>query len=93
MATGATLVDVRGPGERVPGSIPAGSVSCPLNMSDGTIPLQGLPADKNAALIVFCARGGRAARAIEFLNSQGYKNCLNGGGNTTPAQWDVLMGK
>mmetsp|Transcript_73825 Transcript_73825/g.175745 ORF Transcript_73825/g.175745 Transcript_73825/m.175745 type:complete len:148 (-) Transcript_73825:211-654(-) len=91
LGKGAVVVDVRGGEERLPDICVAGAIHCPWDMSTSTMTTEGLPANKDALIIVHCAKGGRAAKAIEFLKTKGYTNLLNGGGQTTKDQWDVLM--
>lgn len=85
----AVIVDVRGdPGEDLKVAAP-GAVSCPWSRENQTMPLEGLPEDKNTLMIVHCARGMRASAAINFLKAQGYTNLINGAGPLEPAHWEV----
>jgi rhodanese-related sulfurtransferase len=76
-AQGATIVDVREPDEyeefHVPGVrlIPLGEV--PERMGE-------IPSDER--VYVICKSGGRSARAVEFLNEQGYDTVSVAGGST-----------
>lgn len=71
---GAFLVDVRTPGEFAGGSVP-GAVNIPLDM----IPFR-LPEFKGKDnIIVFCRSGNRSGQAKNILESNGFKNVVNGG--------------
>ena len=75
-ASGAVLLDVRTPQEYREGHIP-GSVNVPLQSlgREGT-----LPAEKDAALFVYCHSGARSRQAAEVLTRMGYGNVKNIGG-------------
>lgn len=89
VAQKAVIVDVRGdPGEDLK-VCAAGAVCCPWSREKQTMPLEGLPADKNTLMIVHCARGMRAAAAIAFLKANGYNNLVNGAGPLDSTLWEV----
>lgn len=69
------LVDVRTPQEFAAGHVP-GALSLPLD----TLPEAAarLP-DRDAPIVLYCRSGQRAARAMEMLRTQGYRNLENGG--------------
>lgn len=72
---GATIVDVRTPGEYASGHI-KGSVNIPLQQLEHR--LTKIPAHR--PVITCCASGMRSASAIRILKSNGYKEVHNGGG-------------
>uniref|UniRef100_A0A7S4Q7X6 Rhodanese domain-containing protein n=1 Tax=Alexandrium monilatum TaxID=311494 RepID=A0A7S4Q7X6_9DINO len=83
---GLVLLDVRNPGE-VEEKPHDDSVNVPCKMGDdpsevmkAAIDDGKIPSDVNAPIIVFCAVGGRSARAVEALRGLGYKQVMNGGG-------------
>eukprot|EP00930_Biecheleria_cincta_P094726 TRINITY_DN86159_c0_g1_i1.p2 TRINITY_DN86159_c0_g1~~TRINITY_DN86159_c0_g1_i1.p2 ORF type:complete len:162 (-),score=25.74 TRINITY_DN86159_c0_g1_i1:208-693(-) len=84
----AVIVDLRGAGEREGGIFVPEAIHAPWDGS--SMPLENLPADKNALIVLHCAVGGRAEKGKAFLESLGYTNVLNGGGPATPEQWSVL---
>lgn len=45
-----------------------------------SVAAEDLIRDKTAPVVVYCAKGFRAAKAKEVLDSKGYENVLNGGG-------------
>lgn len=71
---GAFLVDVRTPGEFAEGSVP-GAVNIPLDM----IPYQLAKFKGKENIIVFCRSGMRSGQAKGILESNGFKNVVNGG--------------
>jgi phage shock protein E len=71
---GATLVDVRGPGEFASGSV-EGAINFPLDTLFQH--LEELKGKEN--IVVFCRSGARSAQAKSFLEQQGHKNVINGG--------------
>lgn len=79
---GATIVDVRTPGEFKSGHI-KGSVNIPL----GNLSSQFTRIRKDRPVITCCASGMRSGQAKGFLKSQGYAEVHNGGG------WVSLEGK
>jgi phage shock protein E len=42
--------------------------------------LAELPSDKDRPILIYCAVGGRSARAAQLLTAKGYKNVVNLGG-------------
>ncbi|HNU88089.1 MAG TPA: rhodanese-like domain-containing protein [Ferruginibacter sp.] len=70
----AFLVDVRTPGEFAGGSVP-GAVNIPLDM----IPSQLAKFKGKEQIIVFCKSGMRSGQAKGILESNGFKNVVNGG--------------
>lgn len=75
IANGATIVDVRSPGEFQGGAV-AGSINIPLNTVESEV--EKFKAMK-APIILCCASGNRSGQATRFLQAQGV-NCINGGG-------------
>mmetsp|Transcript_63114 Transcript_63114/g.199711 ORF Transcript_63114/g.199711 Transcript_63114/m.199711 type:complete len:103 (+) Transcript_63114:274-582(+) len=88
LGAGAVLVDIRKSSEREEGQVAAKAVHA--EWDGASLPLDALPSDKGAALIIHCRSGTRAAGAITFLAGAGYTNTINGGGPNTPEQWEVL---
>jgi adenylyltransferase/sulfurtransferase len=72
------LVDVRNPDEFAINEI-AGSKKLPL--PDLPARFAELPKDK--LIVLHCKMGGRSARALQFLRSQGYRNLKNVAGGIT----------
>lgn len=83
---GATLIDIREPGEVEKGRIP-GSVHAPRGMlefyADETLPYHKPELDRSKRIILSCASGGRSALAVKTLKEMGYENVahLDGGFN------------
>ncbi len=73
---GALLVDVRSTSEFASGSLP-GALHIPHDEASARITEFGR---KDQPIVVFCARGGRAARVKSLLESQGWTQVHNGGG-------------
>jgi phage shock protein E len=71
---GAFLVDVRTPGEFSGGSVP-GAVNIPLDM----IPAQLATFKGKESIVLFCRSGMRSGQAKGILESNGFKNVINGG--------------
>jgi phage shock protein E len=72
---------IEGPGEVGENPSPQGAVNATwdtLNM--GFVDPAKLPADKNAPVVVFWQKGGRASKAKAFLEQQGYSDVHNAGG-------------
>lgn len=88
MADGATLVDVRGPGEHAAGAIP-GSVLVPLDeLRDRLAELPDGP------LVVHCAVGVRGHTAARLLAQHGYDvRNLDGGYTTWVDGRDAVAGR
>lgn len=64
----AVLIDVREPDEYAAGHA-AGARNVPLSALDGA---KGLPSNKAVPLVVMCATGARASRAVAQLRKAGY---------------------
>jgi rhodanese-related sulfurtransferase len=64
---GATVVDVRTPGEFQLGHIP-GAVNVPVDQ----LQAQAQTWDKNATYVVYCATGQRSAIAVDLMKSMGF---------------------
>jgi len=68
---GATLLDVRNPGEVARVQVPS-SVKLPLpELSAGSS--AGLPSDKDTPVVAICAAGTRSLYALLILKAQGYR--------------------
>ena len=74
IAKGATILDVRSPGEYAGGHI-KGSVNIPLN----ELGARSGKLNKNAPIITCCASGMRSQSAKSMLESSGFKEVYNGG--------------
>jgi phage shock protein E len=80
---GAVILDVRSHGEYVAGHI-EGSINISVNkLSENLNKLKS----KNQTIITCCASGMRSASAKGILESNGYKNVINGG------SWQSLNSK
>ena len=75
----ATVVDIRRAGESA--EVVDGSVSA--TWADGALPLDKLPAETDAPLVVHCMGGVRVKAAASYLADRGYTNVINGGGPNT----------
>lgn len=84
-ATPPFLLDVREPHEYAQAKI-EGSVLIPL----GELPSRFAEVPKDRPVVVQCRMGGRSAKAVEYLQSQGYTNVRNltGGINAWSQQVD-----
>lgn len=73
----AVLIDVCEPAEFAAGHV-AGAKNVPLATIEGA---KSLPSNKALPLVVVCATGARAGRAVAMLKKQGYANVqsLSGG--------------
>jgi phage shock protein E len=71
---GAILLDVRTGTEATKNPV-RGATNIPLSKLKGQ--LSALP--RNKAFVIYCARGGRAERAMKLLHANGLK-AINGGG-------------
>lgn len=80
VAQGATLLDVRSPGEFAGGHID-GAVNIPVQELPGRVDDLG---DKNRQIVVYCQSGTRSSMAKRLLESQGFANVHDLGGI---AQW------
>jgi phage shock protein E len=76
-AADTAIVDVRSDKEYREGHI-EGALHKPHDQIDAGI--SSLLPDKSQHIIVYCARGGRAAKAKETLEGLGYTNVENAGG-------------
>jgi phage shock protein E len=76
MKQGATIIDVRSPGEYSGGHI-KGSINIPLDRLSSS--LNRLPA-KDKPIITCCASGMRSSSAKSTLKTHGYTQVYNGGG-------------
>lgn len=75
LEAGAVLVDVRTPGEFAEGHADK-SVNVPVDqIASKAESLWG----KKTKLVVVCASGHRAGRAVEELRARGYSDVINGG--------------
>jgi phage shock protein E len=72
---GATVVDVRSPGEYQTGAYP-GAVNIPVQELDRR--LGELRQDR--PIVVYCASGMRSATAERLLRARGFADVVNGGG-------------
>jgi rhodanese-related sulfurtransferase len=74
------LIDVRTPREFEAGAI-KGAVN--YNISDGTLEKKLADMDRNKPVFVYCAVGGRSARAAQLLSDKGFQTVfdLKGGYN------------
>ena len=75
----ATVVDIRRAGESA--EVVDGSVSA--TWADGALPLDKLPTETDAPLVVHCMGGVRVKAAASYLADRGYTNVINGGGPNT----------
>lgn len=72
---GATIVDVRTPGEFKTGHV-KGAINIPL----GNLPEQFKRINQDRPVITCCASGMRSGQAKSFLKSKGFAEVHNGGG-------------
>jgi phage shock protein E len=81
IGSGAVVIDVRTPDEYAEGHVP-NAVNIPVQeMSSRLDDVAKLVAnDRARPIVVYCARGGRAATAKEQLDAAGYAHVVNGGG-------------
>jgi phage shock protein E len=75
LKNGATIVDVRSPGEFQMGHV-KGSINIPLDK----LPSQASELKKKQPIITCCASGMRSASAKNILTSKGLEQVYNGGG-------------
>ncbi|MBM9591676.1 rhodanese-like domain-containing protein [Leptospira sp. 201903075] len=73
---GALVVDVRTVTEFQSAHFP-GAINIPVDQVSKRLDEFG---DKNRAIIVYCASGGRSGSAKSFLESVGYTDVVNAGG-------------
>lgn len=74
VSNGATIIDVRSPGEFQSGNVP-GSINIPLNEVPARI---GEIKSFSGPLVLCCASGNRSGQACAFLGQQGIE-CHNAG--------------
>jgi phage shock protein E len=81
IATGAVVIDVRTADEYAGGHL-ASAVNLPVQeLSSRLGEIDALVAgDKTRPVVVYCAAGGRAAKAKLQLEAAGYAHVVNGGG-------------
>ncbi len=81
IAQGAVVLDVRTPDEFGTGHLPT-ATNMPIGtFADHLADVDKLAAgDKTKPIVVYCAAGGRAAKAKAQLDAAGYRNVVNGGG-------------
>ncbi len=72
---GATVVDVRTPGEYQTGAYP-GAVNIPVQELDRRMG----ELRKDRPIVVYCASGMRSASAERLLRARGFTDVVNGGG-------------
>lgn len=77
LRNGATIIDVRSPGEFAGGHV-AGSKNIPLQLIPDS--LSSFPTSK--PIVFCCASGGRSGQASDYANAKGY-TAVNGGPWTT----------
>ncbi len=68
---GAFLLDVRNPDEFAAGRLPGAKL---VPVAELEARLAELPADKKTPVLVYCAKGGRSARAARLLSEKGYES-------------------
>src|SRR6185312_9328500 len=80
IASGATVLDVRTPEEFSAGHV-ASAANMPVDdIAQHTADIDKLVGgDKTKPVVVYCSRGGRAAKAKQTLEAAGYTNVVNGG--------------
>jgi len=93
----AVVVDLRKPGvSEATGAARTfdaiiGALSAPWDAATASMPVEALPADKTAPLVLHCRSGSRAKAAAAFLAERGYTDLTNAGGPAGPAeQWAQL---
>lgn len=74
---GATVVDVRSPGEFQSGAYP-GALNIPVQELDRRLG----ELNKDRPIVVYCASGMRSASAERLLRARGFADVVNGGGLT-----------
>ena len=75
---GATLLDVRSPGEFSSGHI-EGAVNIPLDQLPARMDELG---DREATVVLYCRSGQRSGRGLRLLADQGFTNLHNLGAMT-----------
>ena len=78
---GATVIDVRSPDEFASGHVPK-AVNIPVETVPSRLAeLEALVGnDRSKPIVVYCAAGGRAAKAKTALEAAGFTKVVNGGG-------------
>lgn len=78
---GAVVIDVRSPEEFAEGHL-AKAVNLPVAQVDSRISEVAtlVGGDRSRPVVVYCAAGGRAAKAKRALETAGFTNVVNGGG-------------
>lgn len=81
IAAGALVLDVRSPDEFGGDHLPQ-ATNVPVQELASRLPdIDKLVAgDKTKPIVVYCSKGGRAAKAKQQLESAGYTQVVNGGG-------------
>jgi phage shock protein E len=81
IASGALVLDVRTPDEFSGGHVPS-ATNVPVDQVSARLADVDALAhgDKGKPIVVYCAKGVRAARAKQTLEGAGYTNVTNGGG-------------
>ena len=81
IASGALVLDVRTPDEYAAGHLDS-ALNVPVDTVTDRLPqIESLTqSDKSKPIVVYCEKGGRAARAKQTLEQAGYTNVVNGGG-------------
>lgn len=81
IASGAVVLDVRTADEFAGGHVDK-ATNVPVDQVEAQLPqiAQLVGNDKSKPIVVYCAAGGRAARAKRALEQAGYTNVVNGGG-------------
>ncbi|MEO8701466.1 MAG: rhodanese-like domain-containing protein [Kofleriaceae bacterium] len=81
VAAGATVIDVRSAEEfseaHLPNAVNVPVQDLPTRLSEVATLVGG---DKTRPIVVYCAAGGRAAKAKTQLDAAGYSRVINGGG-------------
>lgn len=77
LAADPIIIDVRSEAEFTSGHI-AGALHMPHNNIGNLI--ESAVSDKNTDIVLYCARGGRAGKALKTLTDMGYTSVTNGGG-------------
>jgi len=81
---GATLIDVRTPGEYEDGHI-AEAINLPVQAIEAGS-MEGVPTDLSAPIVLICQSGGRSGKAQRLLKAKGYTHAQNVGGMS---QWEA----
>ncbi|MEP6864680.1 MAG: rhodanese-like domain-containing protein [Deltaproteobacteria bacterium] len=81
IAAGATVLDVRTPEEFADGHLPSATNLPVEDVAQRIAEVDKLVGgDKTKPVVVYCSKGGRAAKAKQALEASGYTNVVNGGG-------------